>query len=178
MGVEEICKEDSTFSESAFLAKVDHVYVMLLTSLMFEKLERVEHKVSPNLYNKYKKILGQLVLENKRQMYDELNVKTSKITNCFSDDYKWTVEVKLIARYLDYIVDRETSTYISGNCQQRTEKEQTLLFEKIKSAKQEQLAKKCPGCGANMDVNHTGKCEYCGTIFNTADYDWILVDIK
>ena len=28
------------------------------------------------------------------------------------------------------------------------------------------------------DVNKNGKCEYCGTIFNAENYDWILTSIE
>ena len=39
------------------------------------------------------------------------------------------------------------------------------------------MAKVCPGCGAPVNVNSNGVCEYCGTVYNTEDYDWILIDI-
>ena len=37
---------------------------------------------------------------------------------------------------------------------------------------------KCPGCGANINANYSGKCEYCGTTYDTVKYDWILEDIR
>ncbi len=36
----------------------------------------------------------------------------------------------------------------------------------------------CPNCGANMDINHSGKCDYCGQTYNQEDYDWVLKNIE
>ena len=33
---------------------------------------------------------------------------------------------------------------------------------------------KCPGCGASIDVNASGICPYCGTVYNQEDKNWIL----
>ena len=36
----------------------------------------------------------------------------------------------------------------------------------------------CPHCGHNMDINNSGKCSYCGGIYDLDEYDWILSSIK
>ena len=40
------------------------------------------------------------------------------------------------------------------------------------------LDSKCPSCGASIDVNRSGHCEYCGTTFDNENYDWILTSIR
>ena len=52
-----------------------------------------------------------------------------------------------------------------------------MTLEKKKITKSDKLVKKCPGCGASISVNTSGKCEYCGTIFNLEDYDYVIVRI-
>jgi len=72
MVVEELVKKDNSFSESNFLGKVDNTYIMILTSIMTENLERVKHKVGDNLYKKLEEKLRLLQEKNLIQMYDEL----------------------------------------------------------------------------------------------------------
>ena len=36
----------------------------------------------------------------------------------------------------------------------------------------------CPNCGAPLNINHTGKCPYCGTVVTLSDHDWALSVIK
>ncbi len=42
----------------------------------------------------------------------------------------------------------------------------------------EGMSRKCPGCGASIDANNSGVCPYCGTVYNTEDYDWVLTGIE
>ena len=49
-----------------------------------------------------------------------------------------------------------------------------IPIKKIKNNRALGVARKCPGCGASLDLNKTGVCEYCGTIFNLEKYDWVI----
>lgn len=53
-----------------------------------------------------------------------------------------------------------------------------LSFTKKSNAISQGIAKKCPSCGAPINVNLSGKCEYCGSIYNQYDYDWILSKLR
>ena len=64
MTKEELVKKDNTFKESAFIAKVDNTYIMLLTAITTENLPRVKHKVSDELYQKLIEKLENLKQEN------------------------------------------------------------------------------------------------------------------
>lgn len=174
MELKELIKEDSTFSESSFLAKVDNTYIMLLSAIMTDNLPKVKHKLSSTLYEKYNDFLKELNSNNQQQLYDELNVKSSEIINIDKTPEKYIIEVKLISRYMDYQIDKTTKEYISGINDHRIEKTNYLTFEKLINAKDSGVIKKCPGCNASIDSNRTGICPYCGTSFNLVDYDWIL----
>lgn len=177
MTIEELVVKDPTFSESSFIAKVDNTFIMILTAIMTENLERVKHKVGNEVFNKLTEKLEKLRIENSIQMYDELNVKDSYISNIEEQKDYYEITVTLISRYMDYTIDRTTKEYKAGNNRSRVERTNTLVFRKNKAAKKEKSVRKCPSCGAPMDVNNTGKCSYCGTIYNTEEYDWLLVSI-
>ena len=36
----------------------------------------------------------------------------------------------------------------------------------------------CPNCGANLNLNEKGVCDYCHTSLVLGDYYWVLVDVK
>lgn len=177
MTIEELVIKDKSFSESGFLAKVDNTYIMILTSIMTEDLKRVDHKVGDNLYHQLTEKLHHLLQDNEIEIYDELNVKDSYIVEIEEKDKYYEIKVELISRYINYIIDRTTKEYKYGNRERRVEKKHILTFQKKKNALVEGMAKVCPGCGAPVNVNSNGVCEYCGTVYNTEDYDWILIDI-
>lgn len=174
----ELIKLDPTFSESKFKTKIDNIFVMLHFSLMTKNLSRVDHFISDEVYNEFNERLNKLNQNNQIQMFDELNVKSTEIQNIEIADTEFIIKVKLISRYMDYIIDADSRKLIKGNNTFRIEKTNILTFKKRRNFKIQDSVRKCPSCGANMNINNTGKCEYCGTIYNTEDYDWILTDIQ
>ena len=176
--MDEIKKIDKSFNKSMFITKANNIFIMLHTAIMMDDLNRVRHFISDELENKYESIIQNYNNNNLRKMYDELNVKTTEIKYVEIEDDKININVDLVSRYMDYFIDKETGENISGENNKRIEKLNHLVFEKRIGNQYNNIARSCPGCGANIDVNSSGKCEYCGTIFNTEDYDWILTDIE
>ena len=177
MSIDDLIKKDSSFSESGFISKVDNTYVMLLTAIMTGNMDRVKHKISEDIYNKYKSYVDDLSSKNEKQMYGEPNVKSTSIISINENDDSYIIDVELISRYLDYIIDTNTHNMVSGNNDTRVEKSHILTFTKKKNAKKEGAVRKCPGCGASIDANSSGICSYCGTPYDTATYDWVLTKI-
>ena len=79
---------------------------------------------------------------------------------------------------MNYIISLDSGDVISGNDQSRIQVDYMLTFIKRKDADTQGIVRKCPGCGATLNVNDSGKCNYCGSIYNQEDYDWILSELK
>ena len=178
MTIEELKKVDQTFDESGFIAKVDNTFIMLHSAIMLGDLERVKHKLTDELILFYEEKIKDLNKKNYRQMYDEINVKSTEIESILEEEDKYVINVLLVSRYMEYIVDKSTLKFISGVNDHRLEKDNYLTFTKRKNSKNEAIARKCPGCGANINTNFSGRCEYCGTTYDSVNYDWILEKIE
>ncbi|MBR3720460.1 MAG: TIM44-like domain-containing protein [Clostridia bacterium] len=176
--LENLIKEDNTFSEAKFKAKVDNVYIKLYTGVMKQDLENIRHFLSDEVYEKYNNKIKKLQEANVIQVYDELNVSDTNIINIEEFEDRFEITVRLLTKYLDYRIAKDTKKFISGNRDVREEKYVTLRFSKIKNAKALGNARKCTGCGANIDLNKNGVCEYCGSVYILRDYDWMLEEIN
>lgn len=174
----ELMNIDKSFNKDMFITKVNNIFVMLHHSIMMDDLDRVRHFISKDLENKYENILKEYNSKNLRKMYDELNVKTTSIKNIRIENNKAIIEVLLVSRYMDYFIDKNSGNYVSGINDRRVEKTNYLTFEKILGSTYNSIARSCPSCNANIDVNSNGKCSYCGTIFNAENYDWILISLE
>ena len=166
------------FNETDFLGKVSNTFIMILMAIMTDDVKRVEHKVSPSVKEKLLQKTEELNKKNLRQMYDEPNVKNITILSKEEKEDHYEVKVVLTSRYMDYQVNKDTGKYVSGINDERVQKDHYLTFSKIKDAKEQGIAKKCPSCGASIDSNNTGVCPYCGSIYNLKDYDWILTELN
>lgn len=178
MKVNEFIQIDNRFNEAMFLTKVDNVFVKLLSSVMFDEVDNVKHFISDDVYNFYQSKVKELNKKGHRQMYDELNVKNSRIRDIEVNDKRYVIIVDLDARYMDYILDLETGNKVSGIDDRRIEVKYTLKFVRDIEVGSQGMVRRCPGCGAPMDINNNGKCSYCGVIYNLEDYDWILDSIN
>ena len=38
--------------------------------------------------------------------------------------------------------------------------------------------KNCPNCGAPTQITSAGKCEYCGSVITTGEYNWCLSNLE
>ena len=111
-------------------------------------------------------------------MYDELNVKDSKILTIEDSNDKYVITVLLEARYMDYLMDIDTGKYISGHNDYRVQENYYLTFIKYKKASDQGIIKKCPGCGNSLSINTSGVCPYCKTIYDQENHDWVLDKIE
>ena len=174
---EELLKVDSEFSESMFKTKVDNTFIMLFTSVMTKNMDNVKHMLSNEVFEKYNSYVQELIQNNQTQMYDMLNVAETEITDIEITDEKIIIKVSLLSKAYDYVMN-QNGNIIRGQDKTRESKRNYLTFTKKIGFKNHKDVRKCPGCGASIDTNFSGKCEYCDTIYNASDYDYILTDIE
>lgn len=168
----------NNFNEAMFKTKVDNIFVKLYSAEMKQDLSDVLHFINDDVRNVFQNRIDKNKKLNRRQIYDEINVKNTNIIDRNITNDKEFVKVEIISRYMDYVIDLNTGNTIYGDDTRRIEKRNILMFEKKIDAKDSDIIRKCPGCGASMSVNTSGKCEYCGTIFNQEDYDYVLVELN
>lgn len=178
MTIQEFINIDKTFNEALFLTKANHIFIKLFTCIMMDKLIDVKHFINEDVYNYAENIISPLRSKNYRQMYDELNVKESKIANIEVKENVYIINVYLQSRYMDYIINLSNGNLVSGNDNSRKQVNYLLTFTKKVETQIQGIAKKCPTCGAPVNVNTSGKCEYCGSTYNQEDYDWVLTKLN
>lgn len=176
--VYELTKLDSEFTESGFKAKVDNTFIMILSCIIDRNMSRVQHKISEQLYEKYNNIVENLKANKEIQMYDELNVKNTFIEDINITDTSYIITVRLVSRYMDYIIDENTKKYKRGINTERIEKTNLLTFVKRRDAKKMGVMRQCTYCGASIDFNSNGICSFCRKPFDTEKYDWVLTSLE
>ena len=176
--IEELTELDSEFTESGFKAKVDNTFIMILSCIIDRDMKKVKHKISEQLYERYNSLVEYLKQNKEIQMYDELNVKNTYIENINITDTSYIITVRLISRYMDYVIDENTKKYKRGINTDRVEKENRLIFVKRRDAKKMGIVRQCTYCGASIDFNSNGICSYCRKPFETEKYDWVLTSLE
>ncbi len=178
MDIIEFQKIDSAFNESMFMTKVNNIFVKLLTSIMLEKIKDVEHFLGDEVSEWASLKVQDLQKQGYRQMYEEMNVRDSHIADIEVLESCYKIRVKIEARYIDYIMNKSDNTVVSGQNNFRIQQNYLLTFSKNKNTIDQGIAKKCSSCGASINVNSSGICEYCGNIYKQEKYDWVLTKLE
>ena len=169
---------DKSIDNSMFMTKVDNLFVQLYTGFSKGDLKDVRHKITDNVYLKYQNQIDYYNSNNYRRVFEEFNVTSTEIIGIERTNDSIIVKVKIISKYMDYIVNKDTNFFVTGTNQARVQHENILTLKKKNNAKEITTSLYCPGCGKPANVNETGHCAYCGATFNTEDYDYVLTDIE
>ena len=172
--LENLVKQDDEFSESKFKSKVENEFIQIMLSMVSRKTLPVRHFVNEEVYAKIINKIKSDVDNGRIQIYDELNVAGVDLTNIEELEDKFKIDVTVHSKALNYYLSLATRRFLSGNNTSRTDRDYHLVFEKKKDNKELGAARRCPGCGANLDINKTGVCSYCGTIIPLENYDWVI----
>jgi len=149
-----------------FISYISNMYIQINRAIVFKELDKINHFVGDELYNKLSEDIEELSRDHKMQHFFDMGVAHVEILKMNKLDDTIQIEVDLISGYGKFV----SSSHLYG-----TEIKNSMVFEKRKDSKKQPAARYCPGCGSNIDVNRSGICEYCGTTYNLEDMDWILV---
>ncbi len=172
--LDELKKLEPDFNESVFISKVNNIFVAMLNSIMFQDASMSVTSLGSELKEEIARRIDALKSKNVIQMYGEMNVHDTKIIDVQILDDKYVIKVQIMSRYLDYLMDMVSKKKISGDDYTRVERANYLLFEEKRNHKKLGNVTECPFCGANIDYNYKGICEYCKKELPKEDYDWIL----
>ena len=168
---------DNSYNEEMFKSKINNMMIQILYAEMMQNLDPVRHFLTDKLEKEFEEKIIDRKKKKQRQMYDELNVSSTEIISVTFDENYYIVVAQMTIKYINYIIDLN-GNYVSGNQKKRTKNDYTVTFKKTKAYKEFSLSRNCPNCGHNINVSLNGKCEYCDTIYNLEDYDYIVTDIK
>jgi len=176
--LENLVKQDSEFSESKFKSKVENEFIQIMLSMVTRKTLPIKHFVNDETYQKIINKIKDDVNNGRIQIYDELNVAGVELQNMEELSDRFRINVLVHSKALAYYLSLSTRRYLSGNNTSRTDRDYLMTFEKIKNNESLGAARRCPGCGANLDINKSGVCSYCGTIIELENYDWVITEMN
>lgn len=182
MTIEDLKKQDPAFSEEKMKEKIGNLYVRMQECWQNKTWEEMRTGMDDAIFNQFNAQLNSLIKAGKTNYVDDIAVLGVDLTGFGQDDKHDIVTALVRVRIKDYTVDDATGAVVSGS--KTAEKFMTYEWTMIrtKGAKSfertEDAAKNCPNCGAPLDLNATAKCQYCGAVIQSADFDWVIKTIK
>ena len=181
--VNAITRTDPNFSSEKFIGWVKEVFITLQNAWSERDFEKVRPFEKEELYKQHTELIKQYIENGKINVLDRINVNQAYLFKYYRDSQYEFMHVYIQARMTDYIKDEKTGKVLQGN--PNTEyhlqyiytfmRKVGVLTDPVKSGKSTVA---CPHCGAPTSVTSSGKCEYCGFISTTGEFDWVLSNIE
>ncbi|HWP96231.1 MAG TPA: TIM44-like domain-containing protein [Syntrophomonadaceae bacterium] len=169
---------DENFSEEMFISKVNNMFIQLQEAWMEKDWKRVRPFESDELFNMHNKQLQDYIRNNTTNVVEKIAILESEIRDYHDMGITENLDVYMRVRLHDYVINDETRKVVEGYPNDEITMEYLLVMVRKKGVKtriaENTTVTSCPNCGANVSINASGECEYCGSVVSNGDFDWVL----
>ena len=171
------------FNKEEFVAWSKNLFVKLQQAWTARDWSIIRTFETENLFEQHKNQLQGYINNNQINVMDRICVNYAHLYNYRVEGDKEILTVRLNSRMEDYIIDATTKQVIKG--QKGLDKVNTYLLTfirkngvKTKPGTIEVNTTNCPNCGAPTQITSSGKCDYCGSVITTGEYNWVLSNLQ
>lgn len=173
---------DPNFSETDFCEEISNMYIKFQNAWQSKRLDDVRPYLSDSFYAQLDRQLDTYRKNKQTNRIERISVLGVELLGWKQESGNDIIIARLQTRIVDYVVDDATGNVIKGS--NTAEKFMTYEWNIIRTSgrltgqKNGENASSCPNCGAPLNLNKSAKCEYCGSIIETDNFDWVLSGIK
>jgi len=134
--------------------------------------DKLKELLTDELYNSYIMDLDVLKIKNQRNTMKGFELIDTKLIGLKEINGKYEAKVLVNVKFYDYIEDVNTNNVLRGTNTRKVNNTYILTFIRTKEEKVD--VNNCPRCGAPVEGNTTGTCEYCKAKLINETYDWVM----
>lgn len=180
--INDYIRYDSSFAPSEFKEKLSNLYVQLQNNWQKKDLSPLRPYFTEELYDQMDRQLQRFRDSHVTNCIERIAVLGVDIMGWKRENDTDVIKARLNTRTVDYVKNDRTGAVIRGS--DKKEKfvtyEWTLIRKTGTSTKRltGTVSLTCPYCGANVDIEHSAVCEYCGSILHNDTFAWALSSIR
>lgn len=182
-GIAEIKAHDPQFNEPDFLSDVNRAFFTIQQAWTERKPELSRQVMHDGIWQQHKFQIDQYLSQQKQNVLENLAIQNTRLVAADSDEAFDTITVRFFASCADYDIDLSNDKHkvvrgdksISDWCED-------WIFQRSSKATTKPnggtMSKKCPNCGAPLDLDLAGVCKYCRAPVMSGEFDWVLTRIE
>ena len=133
--------------------------------------EIIRKFTTDEMYNMYLMQLDTLKVKNQKNLMYDIKYIGSSIKNRYEENGQETIVMNMQVSCYDFIIDTKTNKVIRGNSSKLNIYSYELTFVRTKENKDIDI---CPRCGAPVEANNSGVCEYCKSTIISNNYTLVM----
>ncbi|MCG8571710.1 MAG: TIM44-like domain-containing protein [Spirochaetes bacterium] len=166
------------FDEEQFYSKVRTAFIRIQQAWMEQDLSKVRKFISDGVYQRFHTQFKMMQLLDQKNIIDDLQILDMQISKIEADGQYDIIDVAIQAHIIDHFKSTKHPSLQSGGDEIFVE---YWSFLKKRGTKTADLyhSNNCPKCGAELTEmsGEISKCEFCQTITNLGEFDWVLAEI-
>jgi predicted lipid-binding transport protein (Tim44 family) len=182
-GIAAIVAHDPAFNENDFLSDANRAFFTIQQAWTERKPDLSRQVMADGVWQQHKFQIDQYLSANKQNLLDNLAVQNAVTVAASSDASFDTMVVRFFASCADYDIDlSDDKRKVLRGSTDIDNWAEDWIFNRSSSATTKPdggtLRKKCPNCGAPLDLDLAGTCKYCQAPVMSGEFDWVLSRIE
>ena len=177
-----IKQSDTDFNAEKFIAWSKNIFITLQTAWSERDWEKIRTIEKEELFEQHNAQLQEYIRLGRINCIERINVNQAFLHKYVRDENFEHLTVCMKVRMIDYIIDEKSGKLLKGSKDDDVFMTYLLTFTRRKGIKTTLIngviSNSCPHCGAPVDSASAGRCEYCGSIIHSGEYNWVLSDMQ
>lgn len=182
-GVAQIQQHDPAFNEADFLSDCNRAFFTIQQAWTERKPEISRQVMHDGVWQQHKFQIDQYLSQQKQNVLENLAIQNTRVVSAHTDESFDTIMVRFFASCADYDIDLSNDKHkvVRGD-KSIADWAEDWIFQRSSKATTKPnggtMAKKCPNCGAPLDLDLAGICKYCRAPVMSGEFDWVLTRIE
>ncbi len=171
-------RDDPALTDESFAARLHHIYHQLNSAWVARELSGARPYVSDGMFGYLQYWIDSYRVQRLRNCMDDARMHHWTFAKLTRDRYFDAATVRIWALAKDYTLTEDGKLVGGSKSLEREYSEYWTLVRSAARRGQAHDAKACPNCGAPLNIDVAGSCEYCGAHVTGGEFDWVLSRIE
>ena len=178
-GEDEIRAHDPAFDPDALIAGLQNSFYIVQQGWQEKRPELTRSVMADAVWNAHRMQIDGYARANQTNMMDGIAIQYANMVAASSDGTHDTIVIRFFVKSADYVVDDTNGKVVRGHKDLEDWCEDWVYQRSARATTKDEglLQRKCPNCGAPLEVSDDGACTYCRAPIMAGDMDWVLVRI-
>ena len=179
-GIDEIKAHDPEFDPDQLITGLQSSFYVVQQGWSERRPELTRSVMADAIWNAHRMQIDGYTRSKQTNRMDGLAIQYANLVAASCDGSHDTVVVRFFAQSADYVVNDDNGKMVRGHTDLENWCEDWVYQRSARARTNPDgglLQRKCPNCGAPLDVAETGTCKYCQAPIMGGDQDWVLVRI-
>jgi predicted lipid-binding transport protein (Tim44 family) len=182
-GIAQITARDPGFNEADFLSDCNRAFFTIQQAWTERRPDISRQVMHDGIWQQHKFQIDQYLSMNKQNVLENLAIQNTRTVSAHTDEAFDTMVVRFFASCADYDIDLSSDKHkvVKGD-KSIADWAEDWVFQRSSRATTKPnggtMAKKCPNCGAPLDLDLAGICKYCKAPVMSGEFDWVLTRIE